>query len=214
MPQDQQPYPHYIPPDDDKRETAIRQPNQGIRLLSLQGPASIAVHALYHVINLAFNNLPHYTIPTKLNSSSNRFQHSINIEEDCNDVVHPFAKETITKYTKLMDDPALKDLWVPAMSKELDCLTQGKKGVTVSSNKIFYLTHAEIRLIPKYCTVTYTRIIINHRPQKDDPNQVRITIGGNLIDYPYKLTTRTANMVSVKITRSQIWWRGYQKHVS
>ena len=156
-PKDQQPYPHYIPPDNDKCETTIRQPNQGIWLLSLQGPAIIAVHALYHVINLAFNNLLSYTIPTKLNNSSNRFQHSINIEEDCNDVVRPFAKETITKYTKLMDDPALKDLWVPAMSKELHCPAQGKEGVTVCTkfNIIFYLTHTEIRHIPKDPNVTF-----------------------------------------------------------
>ena len=85
------------------------------------------------------------------------------------------------------------------MSKELHRLAQGKEGVTVGTNTIFYLTHDEIRRIPKDRTVTYTRIVINHRPQKDNPNQVRITVGGNLIDYPYKLTTRTADMLSAKI---------------
>jgi hypothetical protein len=58
-------------------------------------------------------------------------------------------KEAITKYTKLMDDPNLKDLWVPAMLKELHCLAQGKEGVTVGTNTIFYLTHSKIRRIPK-----------------------------------------------------------------
>jgi hypothetical protein len=48
-----------------------------------------------------------------------------------------------------MEDPALKDLWVPAMSKELHCLAQGKEGVTVGANSIFYLTHTEIRCILK-----------------------------------------------------------------
>jgi hypothetical protein len=46
-------------------------------------------------------------------------------------------KETITKYTKLMDNPALKDLWVPAMSKELHCLAPKKEGDTVGTNTIF-----------------------------------------------------------------------------
>jgi hypothetical protein len=41
--------------------------------------------------------------------------------------------------------------------------------------------------------------VINHHPQKEDPNHVRITVGGNLIDYPFELTTRTAAMVSSKI---------------
>ncbi len=85
------------------------------------------------------------------------------------------------------------------MSKKLHCLAQGKEGVTVGTNTIFYLTHAEIRCIPKDWTVTHTCIVIDHRPQKDDPNQFRITVGSNLIDYPYKLTTRTADMVSAKI---------------
>ena len=101
-------------------------------------------------------------------------------------------KETITKYTKLMDDLALKDLWVPAMSKELHCLAQGKEGVLVGTNTIFYLAHDEIRCIPKDRMVTYA-------PQKDAPNQVRITVGRNLFNYPYKLTTCTADMVSAKI---------------
>ncbi len=105
----------------------------------------------------------------------------------------------ITKYTKLMNDPALKDLWVPAMSKELHCLAQGKEGVTVGTNMIFYLTHTEIRCIPKDQTVMYAQIVINYHPQKDDPNQVWITVGGNLINYIYELTTHTANMVSAKI---------------
>jgi hypothetical protein len=59
--------------------------------------------------------------------------------------------------------------------------------------------------------------LLTTTPKKDDPNRVRITVGGNLIDYPYELTTRTADMVSAKIiqhTWSQIWWRRYQKHVS
>jgi hypothetical protein len=140
------------------------------------------MHALYHVINLAFNNPPGYTIPKNLIVATDRFQHNINIDEVFNGVVHPITKETITKYTKLMDDPALKDLWVPAMSKELHRLAQGKEGVTVGTNTIFYLTHDEIRRIPKDPTVTYARIVIDHRPQKDDPNRVRITVGGNLID--------------------------------
>ena len=154
------------------------------------------------MINLAFNNLRNYTIPMRLNNSTIRFQHNINIEEFCNGVVHPIVhpitKETITKYTKLMVDLALKGLWVPAMSKELHCLAQGKEGVMVGTNAIFYLIHDEIRCIPKDRTVTYARIVINDRLQKDNPNQVCITVGDNLINYPYELTTHTANRISAK----------------
>jgi hypothetical protein len=86
------------------------------------------------------------------------------------------------------------------MSKELHRLVQGKVGMAIGTNTFFFLSHDKIRPIPKDCTVTYVRIVIDHGPQKDDSNHVCITIGSNLIDYPYKLTTQTANMVSSKIT--------------
>jgi hypothetical protein len=87
--------------------------------MSPHGPANIAVQALYHVINLAFIAPPTYTIPQNLVDSSDHFWHRIDIKEVSNGVVHPITKETITMYNKLMNEPALKDLWVPAMSKEL-----------------------------------------------------------------------------------------------
>ena len=49
--------------------------------------------------------------------------------------------------------------------------------------------------------VTYANIVVDYRPQKEDPNRVRITAGGNLIVYPGELTTRTAG-----ITTSKILW--------
>ncbi len=41
--------------------------------------------------------------------------------------------------------------------------------------------------------------MIDHCPQKEALNCVRITVGCNLIDYSFELTTRTADMVSSKI---------------
>jgi hypothetical protein len=63
----------------------------------------------------------------------------------------------------------------------------------------FFLYHTDICNIPTDRTVTYACIVIDHCPQKEDPNCVHIIVGGNLIDYLFELTTRTANMVSSKI---------------
>jgi hypothetical protein len=41
--------------------------------------------------------------------------------------------------------------------------------------------------------------VINHHPQKEDPNRVCITVGGNLFYYQFELTIRTTDMVSSKI---------------
>jgi hypothetical protein len=38
---------------------------------------------------------------------------------------------------------------------------------------------------------TYARIMVDYRPQKEDPNRIRITVGGNLITYKGDVSTRT-----------------------
>ena len=77
-------------------------------------------------------------------------------------------------------------------------LSNGYKD-TKGTQTINYMTHEEIKCIPGYRTVTYARIVVDFRPQKKDPNRVRITVGGNLIDYPYELTTRTAYLTTSKL---------------
>ena len=61
------------------------------------------------------------------------------------------------------------------------------------------MTHKDIRKIPKYRIVAYTRVVVNYRPQKPAPNRVRITAGVNLIKYPGELTTRTADLKTSKL---------------
>ncbi len=152
---------------------------------------------MYHIIGLGFTNAPANTIPQLLSKYHKQYTGPlIDIEEYCYGVVHPVTKKTITHYRKLIKGPLLKDLWIKAMSKELHCLAQGCPGVTKSSNTVWYLSHADICKIPQDRTVTYARTVIDHHPQKGDPNCVHIMVGGNLINYPFELTTRTANMVS------------------
>jgi hypothetical protein len=124
--------PAYIEPNNDDHDKNLAQPYRlAIQINSPHGLANISCQALYHVINLAFNSPPKYTIPQALARLIDCILHSIDIKEVCNRVIHPVTKETITKYTKLMHNPVLSPLWVPAMSKELHRLVQGIEGTTV-----------------------------------------------------------------------------------
>jgi hypothetical protein len=155
---------------------------------------------LYHIIGLGFTNALANKIPQSLSKYHIQYNGPlIDIKEYCYGVVHPVTEETITHYRKLIKDPLLKDLWIKAMSKELYRLAQGCPGVIKGTITIWYLSHANICKIPQDRTVTYACTVIDHRPQKEDPNHVCITVGSNLIDYPFELTTRTADMVSSKI---------------
>ena len=116
----------------------------------------------------------------------------------CNAVVHPITGETITNYKKIINDPILKKTLEESMCKELGRLAQGYNN-TEGTNTVNFMTHEQIRNIPNNRTVTYARIVIDYRSQKKDPNRVQITAGGNLIEYPYELTTRTADLPTSKI---------------
>ena len=44
------------------------------------------------------------------------------------------------------------------------------------------MTHEEIKaMFARGKKSTYARVVVDFRPQKEDPNRVRITAGGNLI---------------------------------
>jgi hypothetical protein len=115
-----------------------------------------------------------------------------------NAVIDPATGRALT-YEDLVKDPKTRNLWSNAMTKELARLAQGLDGLTEGTNTVVYMTHDEIQQIPKDRTVTYARTVVDFRPQKTDPNRVRITVGGNLITYPGEVTTRTADMVTSKI---------------
>jgi hypothetical protein len=193
-----------VEPDDERDEMPTMRPSApprcSTRLITNCTPCNISCQTLYHIIGLGFTNAPANTIPQSLSINHKQYTGPlIDIEEYCYGVVHPVTKETITHYRKLIKDPLLKDLWIKAMSKELHHLAQGCPGVTKGTNTICYLSHANICKIPQDRTVTYACTVIDHHPQKEDPNRVRITIGSNLINYPFELTTCTADMVSSKI---------------
>ena len=84
------------------------------------------------------------------------------------------------------------------MCVKLGKLTQGY-GNTSSTNTVPFMNHTMTKNIPKDQTITYGRIDVKYCPQKSDPIQVRITAGGNLIDYPNELTTRTEDLRTTKM---------------
>jgi len=46
---------------------------------------------------------------------------------------------------------------------------------------------------------TYVQIVVEYQPQKEDPNWIRIAVGGNLITYKGNTSTQTANLTTSKL---------------
>ncbi len=99
-----------------------------------------------------------------------------------------------------MQDPVIAETWMTAFGKDFDGICQGDdKPGKLGTNAMFVMTPSDVPLIPKDRTVTYARVVVNHRPQKAAPNRIWITAGSNLINYPGKLTTCTADVMTAKL---------------
>ena len=42
-------------------------------------------------------------------------------------------------------------------------------------------------------------MVCDYRPQKDEPNRLRLTVGGNMVHYPFDVSTPTAALETVKL---------------
>ncbi len=117
-------------------------------------------------------------------------------------MVHPTTGKTVSSYKRLMHNPDTLEVWQTAFGKDFGGMAQGdNKMGQKGTDSIFVMTHDEIRALPKNQTVTYARVVVDFCPQKADPHCIRITAGGNLINYPGELLMHT-----VDLTTSKLMW--------
>ena len=102
-------------------------------------------------------------------------------------------------YRQLIRGKETRERWLLGMCKELGRLSQGYKNFTEGTNTLNFMTREQIRTIPKDRTVTYARIVVDYKPQKEDPFRVRMTVGGNLLKVPGDLSTPTADLITTKL---------------
>ena len=69
-------------------------------------------------------------------------------------VIDPKTGKSLT-YEQLSRNNDTKTIWEKAMTKELARLGQGLDGLTVGTGTIHYMSHSDIKDLPKHRTVTY-----------------------------------------------------------
>jgi hypothetical protein len=95
----------------------------------------------------------------------------------------------------LLQGPDKHD-WIQSNANEIGRLAQGVlPHMTSGSDTMFFIKHTDV---PKGRKATYLRTVSELRPQKEEEKRVRFTVGGNLVDYPGKVSTPTANLAVVK----------------
>ena len=101
------------------------------------------------------------------------------------------------EYKHLIADPSLKPIWTYSCANEFGRLANGVgTRMKHGTNTIVFITKDQV---PKGRTVTYTRIVCELRPQKEEVHRTRLTVGGNLIHYPGNVSTPACGLTSAKI---------------
>ena len=107
------------------------------------------------------------------------------------------------EYRHLITRPKYKEVWGDAYGKEVGRLAQGIPGKVEGTNTLFFIRKDEVPA-DRVKDVTRDRIVCNVRPEKDDPNRVRATVMGNLINHPGDNSTPTADLLTIKILLNSV----------
>ncbi len=116
-------------------------------------------------------------------------------------MVHLVMGRTISSYKKIMHDLATAEVWQTALGKDFGGMAQGcNKTGQKGTNAMFIMAHDKIRhALAAKKFFTYANPVVDYQPQKDDPHCIRITAGGNLIDYDGDASICTANIDTAKL---------------
>ena len=100
------------------------------------------------------------------------------------------------EYRQLLREPETSAAWTHSSANEFGRLFQGVGGRIKGTNTCFFIHKHEV---PADKRVTYARFVCSERPQKTEVNRTRLTVGGNLINYPGEVSTRTSDLTTFKI---------------
>ena len=124
-------------------------------------------------------------------------------------VLDPATGEFL-EHRQLRRDPRYKAVWDTSYANELGRLCQGiGSGTTPTKQRVggtntFFLVDFQDIPLHKRKEICHTMVVCEVRPEKDDPDRTRITIGGNRICYPGDVGTNTASLELVKLLLNSV----------
>jgi hypothetical protein len=115
-------------------------------------------------------------------------------QHQANAVVHPITGKEM-EYMALMKDPNLQPLWKRGFGNKVGRLFQGIRDIP-GTNTCFLI---KLTNIPKDRQITYGKIVCDYKPHKKEKERVRLTVGGDRLDYSGDIATSTADITTFKI---------------
>jgi hypothetical protein len=99
------------------------------------------------------------------------------------------------EYSALMKDPHLQPLWTRGFGNEWGRLFQGIRDIPGTDTCFF----TALKNIPKDRKNTYGKKECDYKPHKQEKDRVRLTVGGDILDYAGDVATSTADITIFKI---------------
>jgi hypothetical protein len=106
------------------------------------------------------------------------------------------------EYKDLLKDPKYREEWSRAAANEFGRLFNGvgknADGTqrVVGTNTCHWIKRSQV---PRGKKVNYARTVVAIRTEKAEQKRVRITVGGDRLDYPGETSTDTASLDTTKI---------------
>ena len=148
----------------------------------------------HHVAALVTNSMEEplpkqATRPDELTPTERTFFHQ------CLAAVHPDTGKSV-EYTALLKSSD-GHLWEESTCEEIGRLAQGYLPTIPKGTDTLHFIRFD--QVPKDRKVTYLKVAVADRPLKSNPRRVRFTAGGDQIDYPGDVSTKTSDMITAKI---------------
>ena len=109
--------------------------------------------------------------------------------------VHDPDSGKMLEYRHLIRHPTLKNTWLRAGANEFGRLAQGIRDIP-GTDTITFIHKTDV---PANKRPTYARFVADIRPQKAEQHRVRMTIGGNLIEYDGDVSSPTGSLTTYKM---------------
>ena len=109
----------------------------------------------------------------------------------------------IMEYRNLMKNPKYRLLYRKSYAKEIDQLAQVITGLVEGTSTICFVQNTDVP-IDRWRGVTYGKVVVDYRPEKSNPYQTRLTVGGYRAKYPGDCGTPTVDLTTAKIILNSI----------
>ena len=103
----------------------------------------------------------------------------------------------------IMKSEKTKDVWNRSFANEFGRLAQGVGDRTKGTNTMHFTQHHNIPW-QRRKDMTHGRIVVDCRPQKEEKERTRLTVGGDRVNHPGEVATNVSDLITAKLLISSV----------